>query len=354
MPCYSVVSSAERVDSAFMFSYPIKWISWPRPCELTEYESAIDSMISILKKIPGVLSIYQVGQISEPGISDIDLLVIFEEGAHTPVNPVRDNKKVNRYLFCHRLFGTTSDRIPLLKGFSGFVGHRHLHGTVFHCNNHLTATEYNLIKKQIALEYLLKAFISLQISLTYGTLQVRNFLLHAKALRLDLELLEISDGIFFERVYEIIEMRKKWFESPPGENVLSKIILDFYTAFKEQLSGLFQLHRFYLPDSEKIRVAKNISLVNGMHFQPSPIRLPWYWQYMTRLPISFRLFNRLMSFYFALPFTSSQIPAVIAERHEYLSRGIQYNEKHLPGFLCPVYALNIFTSSTYQKWASEI
>ncbi len=329
-----------------MSIHPVKFISWPRTCLMSEYDRAIHSMMSILKNIPGIVSIYQVGQISDPGISDIDLLVIFEEGAHTLADPVSDNDKVNRYLFCHRLFGITSDRVHLLEGFTCFASYRHLHGLTFSFTNHLSTEEQKQIKKQIALEYLLKAFISLHIALTYGKLQVRNFLLHVKALRLDLEFLGIHNGIFFDRVYEIIEMRKKWFDSPPEESVLCRIIRDFYTAFKEQLSGLFQLHRFYLPGSEKIRVAKNISLVNGMHFHPSPSRLPSYWQYMSGLPVSFRFFNRLIPFYFTLPFTSSQIPSVIAERHEYMSRGIQYNQQHLPGFLCPVYALNIFNPST--------
>ena len=52
----------------------------PQKFDEDAYHIAMDRQVQALSKVEGVKSIYQIGGLSTPGISDIDLVVVFEEG----------------------------------------------------------------------------------------------------------------------------------------------------------------------------------------------------------------------------------------------------------------------------------
>ena len=70
-----------------------------------DYSIAIKKIVNKLASSPGIHSIYQLGSITHPGISDIDLLVIFEDDYTYTENPLSNLTKIEKYLFIHSLFG---------------------------------------------------------------------------------------------------------------------------------------------------------------------------------------------------------------------------------------------------------
>ena len=68
----------------------LTFIDYPKFVPRAEYDKAIDRMVEKLKKIQGIVSVYQIGSINDPGISDIDLVAVFEDKISCNIDP-RDN-----------------------------------------------------------------------------------------------------------------------------------------------------------------------------------------------------------------------------------------------------------------------
>lgn len=326
-----------------MYSKKLKLTQWPVFHSPKSYEASIQSMCDYLKSMNGVKSIYQVGGISDYGISDIDLLVIFDDNIDLQKNPLIDaTKPVNRYLFTHRLFGTTENRIHELENFTRFGKYKLLFGKAFTFSLTVPEADLKILEKQIALEYMIKAFISLHVAVAYRQVKVRNLLLHVKALKLDLELLQVTKGEFFELVNEFISMRKVWFEALPDARLLEKKILQFHEAFGTLLNELLQQHPFYLPGSNAVRISRNIELIKDTVFRPPTPSIPMILKNL--IPVKRRevVLNRLYKFCFRVPMFTDAVPEIIQNRYDYISRGTEFNNTHLPFFLCTAYGLDIF------------
>jgi hypothetical protein len=76
----------------------------PRPIPLSAYERALDRFVHRVSQVPGVLAIYQIGSISCPGISDIDLIVVVDpsQGPFRTKTSVQMEDEEEAFLFFHQ------------------------------------------------------------------------------------------------------------------------------------------------------------------------------------------------------------------------------------------------------------
>jgi hypothetical protein len=76
----------------------------PRPILLSAYERALDRFVHRVSQVPGVLAIYQIGSISCPGISDIDLIVVVDpsQGPFGTKTSVQMEDEGEAVLFFHQ------------------------------------------------------------------------------------------------------------------------------------------------------------------------------------------------------------------------------------------------------------
>ena len=74
---------------------------YPYYVPLRIYENAIQGMVEKLRRQEGIISIFQIGSIIHPGISDIDMVVVFKENGVFHLNPLQGLTKIERYLFIH-------------------------------------------------------------------------------------------------------------------------------------------------------------------------------------------------------------------------------------------------------------
>ncbi|PIR53281.1 hypothetical protein COU76_01970 [Candidatus Peregrinibacteria bacterium CG10_big_fil_rev_8_21_14_0_10_49_10] len=69
---------------------------------VADYEEAVSLAVETLSRIPGISAVYRFGTLWQPGVSDIDLLVVCDEGAEPAIpGPWRLSPKA-AYLFTHR------------------------------------------------------------------------------------------------------------------------------------------------------------------------------------------------------------------------------------------------------------
>jgi hypothetical protein len=332
------------MDAVPMISKRITLTQWPVYYSPEAYHDAINDLCLRLQSISGLKAIYQIGGISDYGISDIDLLIVFESTINFQEDPLNlHGIKANRYLFTHRLFGTTENRLESLENFTLFGNYSHLYGNQYKFAISISGEDKKIIEKQIALEYMLKAFISLHISLTYGQVKVRNLLLHVKALRLDLELLGIKGGLFHELVHELTGLRKNWFLQTPQQSQFTLKVIRFYEQFKTVMEKLFQEHPFYILAGNPVRIARHIEIIPRPAFRPPRTSVSPLLKLLIPENRKEKILNRIMLFRFELPVNLRPAPEIIQQRHHYIREGIEFNRANLPWFLCTAYGMDIFS-----------
>ena len=64
--------------------------------------------------------------------------------------------------------------------------------------------ELSAMKVQVALEFLLKFYVTLGIQRAYGVIRMRDVLLHVKALQYDLEFLGINEGAVHDGINKVL------------------------------------------------------------------------------------------------------------------------------------------------------
>jgi len=316
---------------------------FPRFFPLSMYDLSIQRMVKKLKQQDSVASIFRIGNINSPGISDIDMLVVFEDGVECSLNPLEDLSKTERYLFSHSLYGVSRRQFCDAQKYALFHNYNLLWGDELPIQrNDLSQEQTRKLKTQIALEYLIKMFINSTIERTYGIVRVRGLLVLVKALSYDLEFLNVSSGRLFDSVQTIINWRNNWFEGGPDKQTFRKWFLEFCVVLTAFLEIKLRKQAFHLPERANVRIARNMVLEASKTFG--------YTHVGTRLPAIFgglgrKYFNvqhRLNTFQFRIPVATSDVPAVLHSRFMFVREMKCTNRETLPYFMPLTSSLNIF------------
>jgi len=295
-----------------------------------EYVKAVGTVSGRIAGFTGVLAVYQLGSIGNPGISDIDLLAIFEEGINCRKDPLEGLDRDSRYFFTHNVFGLSRQFIPdyfrfILPGrFSLVTGEPVL-------ENHGMGGSDAAVRIQVALEFLVANYIARSVEQETGLVSVRNFLLSVKAMKMDLELLQKTGGSLRELIGEVIRMRNTWFDHSFNPAEFMRVFHAVTESLKISVKEFLREFPFYLSGREAIRYGRNIILTRsrdtgydkkGLFI--SPFLLPAGYV---------RKWNKLANrFSFRLPYRDPREHPVLAERYERLKRMVDYNREKIPFF----------------------
>jgi len=316
--------------------------AYPRSAAVSSYNLAIERMVEKLKQQEGVLSIFQIGNTNNPGISDIDMLVVLEDEAKCNLNPLENLSKTDRYLFSHSLYGISKTSFSQAHRYTFFHNYNLLWGEELpsgECD--LSVDEIQALKTQIALEYLVKMYVNMTVRSVYGIFSVIGLLRHVKAMKYDLEFLNISTGGLLDLIETLVSWRDHWFENKPTTQVLKIWIDDFYKQLSEFLRESLKTTKFYLPGWANLRIARNITLVPSDHFGyvHKGITLPYFLGGLGRK--YFNIQHRFNNFNFQITIISQPIPGIIEKRFEFLRQLKDRNNIELPHFMSMNSSLNI-------------
>ncbi|MEO8088489.1 MAG: hypothetical protein ABI763_16840 [Bacteroidota bacterium] len=309
-------------------------IDYPHPVDEQFYHQSIRAMTQRLMATGSVKAVYQVGGVSSPGISDLDMVIVFKDGVRVENNFLLGLKKEERYLFIHNLFGIAEANFADAERFAFYHHYQLLEGVEARRNAKFSAQGVDELKIQISFEYMVKLHIILFLQDRYHVLRIRDLLLHVKALQYDLDFLGVTDGVLHEHVSQVIAWRKNWFTQMPTKDQILAWWDGFYPVFNQFLAEKFSAHTFYLPPKEYYKVAGNIVLMPSQDkigsYQKGFI-LPAYFSLIGKK--YFRLQNKLNRFRFAFPIQSEGIPDIIEKKFRFEEKIVQYNRKFLPHFL---------------------
>jgi hypothetical protein len=312
----------------------IKLIDWPEHYPLAAYEETIAHMVAELKKKDGLLAVYQLGSMGQPGISDIDLLAVFYDFSANRSDPRELLDKKERYFISHGLYGLSAAQIEEAKKYGFYFSFKSLWGNDLFSTtkSSLSVNDLQILKTQVALEFLVKMYINMTIEKTYRIVKIRALLLQIKALLLDLDLLEIGDCPLRALLRTVISWREQWFETPPTKAEIRSWLESFYREFPVFLNGLLEKHPFYLHGGSEFKIHRNIGI--RISTELSAIH-----RGITFPPLSFlgrkyvNLLHRGNDFQINLPGRSEFTSEVISGYHKYIISSKKWLACHLPHFM---------------------
>jgi len=292
----------------------MNFIDYPRFVPYRCYEAARAEMTEKLRRQPGVKAIFQIGSIRHPGISDLDLEVVFEDTAECRMNPLAHLSKSERYIFSHGLYGTKISHFLKARRLSFFHNYVPLWGEKYPAGEPaLTDEETKILKTQIALEYLLKMYVNTVVDSAYRLIKVRALLLQTKALLYDLEFLDVTSGRLMDLIKTVVSWRDQWFEKTPNPGTLRSWHDRFFEELTVFLRDIFRSRTLFFSPKKEYRMTKNVVLFRAQelkYFRRGPTFPPQ----LSRLGKKyFNLQHRFNTFRIGVPAEEHPIPSIVEQ-----------------------------------------
>jgi len=320
----------------------LSFIDIPVPVPAAVYAQATERMChEVLMRLPGIRAVYQIGSVGTPGISDIDMVAVFDDGVVCAVDPRQGHGGTDAYLFTHHLYGVAAGQMPSVLRYSAFHNYRYLAGQPLACMSDAAGGEIEAIKTQIAIEFLVRMYVNMAQRMAYRLVKLRGFFLQVKAIRYDLEFLGVGGGRLAEITEALIDARERWFTQPQDAAKLGAMVIEFNAALAEFLGQVLQERAFYLPGDRAYQLSpRQVLLPSGpLGWKRSGLRLPAWLGAVS--PRFINLQNRLNRFEFAVPARTQALPSPIAERFRLIGELRAYNRRCLPHFAVLTSSLNV-------------
>ncbi len=305
------------------------------------YEINVSAVASALMNHGKVQSVYRIGSVSAPGISDLDMFVVFKDGTSTAHDPLKKLDEQAKYLFVHRLFGASNNHFQQAITLTQFHNYKLIGGMESRPELQLSEADDALVKVQTALEFMIKMFMVMNFQKVYRIIKVRAFLLESRAMEYDLEYLGVTSGPFYDVVQEIISLRKRWFLSENNYQKIEGLFDRFYQHLSDFLEDILLKKVFYTPHLESGRFVKNVKWTSAekLSISKSGIPFPAFLANIFHRKY-FNMMNKVTTFSIKLPL-NSEPPPILEHRFNLLKEMASYNKKNIPEFMAPGSSLNI-------------
>lgn len=312
------------------------FIKEPHYVEPKAYEYTIDKIANLLKNEPAILSIYRLGNVNHPGISDIDLVVVFKDNEKCGINVHDHLDAKDCYLLTHEVGGVPEKYFKEVYAYSFWDnlefmwGKNHLNDDFKKKDKIVGHADY---KEQIGLEFLIKNFLELSVQRSYGIIKKRSLLQEIKGIRYDIKFLKLQNSELDRYVKELLNRLDNWFLESWKNKEMSKWLDDYYHALKQSINQLSENgKKLWIPKRENYRYGRNVTLKKGRRFEVKSNGV-----FLPALLISKhkKLYNahtRLNSFEIEVNFTSEDPTKMNQDRLALIKKCAKYNQEHLPYF----------------------
>lgn len=299
------------------------------------YAEANEFLINYFKEIPSIVSIYQFGNITAPGISDIDLLLVFKDEEKCLLNGFEIFPERFNYLFTHGMMALCEKHFHQNHHYTLWSDYVFLHGKNIAADfvEKKTKEEIRALKIQTALEFLVANYIDLKVQLTYGIIKLRSFLQHMKGIIYDLEFLDVHEGKVYDQLIELRHWIKNWFKLKPTNQQITDWIKQFILSYELFVSDMFHHHQLYLPAMNNYYMARNATLKNqkNIGYKHSGIVLPKQLSIIGKKYSNLQ--NRFNRFEFYFPIVNDSPFPIVKKRFEFLKEMKTYNREYLLNFM---------------------
>ena len=318
----------------------LELINYPIAISVAKYDALKTKLVKELLAHGSVLSVYQMGSVKDPGISDLDLICIFKNDSENK-NDYRINlSQDEKMILTHGLFGVEKKDLKEALPYNLMSNLQLLGGEDMNLGT-LKSISHQGLNTQIAFEYLIKMFITLDTQKTLKIVKLRSFLLLAKAISFDLNLLNISEGKLHDLVEKVFNYRSIWYTDQPDKKEIISLIIDFHKEIRLLLEQLFNVEKFYLPVNE-INLPGNFNIQKADYFKSSHkgFILPSQLKFLGKKYINLQY--RLNQFQYSIPFDIPEDDSIIKNRFEFTQYLVDKNRKNYPAFFPIMSSLSIY------------
>ncbi len=311
----------------------MRFIDHPQPAARSLYDEAVQGIIDRNKHLLGLKSIVQFGNITTPGISDIDLLFVFKNKQECLATGLENLPEVHRNLFTHGIMALSENQYTDNEYYTIWSEHHLVWGeNPSNPERKRSHEDETILKIQTAVEFLIANFIDIKIQKEYQIVKLRALLQHMKGILYDLEYLNDSHSILHPHLIDLKEIIRNWFETIPSEKKLIEWFFSFEKLYDKYVDQVLLKHPMYLPSRDVLLISKNMILKNDSHvnFKRNGILLPTFLSFAGRSYV--KLQHRFNQFTISCPLTHQAAP-IVKERFEFLVRMKEYNRQYLPNFM---------------------
>lgn len=280
--------------------------------------------------IAGVRAVYGIGSVGAPGISDLDLVVVFEDGVTAPLDLRQELSPNDKYILIHSLYGASESQFLLSPSYSFFHPYRLLAGQELLSSCPPADAS---VRRQVAMEYLLKFYITLKLQQAYKMIRVRSVLLNAKGAMIDLNYLSPDNHELESFSRELTVLRNNWFVNSDSLQEFQSWFHRFSSWYFNFVEEKFLSLPFFLPDSRSYQLSKNIFIHHGqqLHAKHSGSIFPFLYPLLGKR--YFNMLNRINRLDIFVPIRSEGWPSPIVDYFRFGSEHRTYNRLHLPHYL---------------------
>ena len=204
---------------------------FPRERYVEAYHQATTRFVDYFQNHPAVKAIYGMGGINDPGISDLDLILVLKDDGTLTHNDYQFLDSLDSYIFSHRPFVISEKIFPYLPYLFFASDLSRLGGAEYE----FFTPESDLEKRQLAWILCAEAAIGQLFDLVYQItfrkkISLRNSLLKLNSIKHNIKLAEqVGDGMdgerFEEFTKEITLLRENWFPFRPEEKLIQTCII---------------------------------------------------------------------------------------------------------------------------------
>lgn len=187
----------------------------PKPYKLSDYYEVREKVVSIFKNIPGLVSIYQMGSISCPGISDLDLILVFEDGCDkiefSSFYKMFDSR--DKYILMHSPFAIPKSLFNNMKYFYVPQNFVLILGEEQTINK---IPDYDLLSRIVSVEFVIGLLCTTMRAHHSKIINARSLMNGLYSVKHDLAVFRLSRKecpFAWDFVHTLCELRTNWFES---------------------------------------------------------------------------------------------------------------------------------------------
>jgi hypothetical protein len=248
-----------------------QFLDIPRYVAPEIYEATIDKILDALKKETSIRSIYRLGNVNHPGISDLDIVVLFKDGSKCALNSDDFLNSDDKYLLTHQLFGASEEQFRKVIQYSFWDNLNCIWGEPIDLgSNRMVLSEEEVIfyKKQIGLEFLQKNYIELCAQKKYGVIKLRGLVQEIKGVRYDLDFLNIQGLAINKCMDHFLNRLDHWFENTFDPQEFSLWLDQYHKALEEAIIDVnSKANTLWVPSEGNLNYGRNIALKNGAQLQ---------------------------------------------------------------------------------------
>jgi hypothetical protein len=307
-------------------------IDFPSYIPVETYNTAVEKVCRELARQTGILAVYQVGSTGNPGISDIDLVAVFKDGAACGIDPLSVLNYDERRAFAHPVFSIEETLFNEFQEYSLFHDYLWHWGIKFDLNT--SQNTGGILNKQVALEYLLSNYIGRTRDKRYGVLSVRNLFLSGKAIGFDLELLNVQGGDLYDCVQELIQVRNNWFDGKYDGAAIQTWFESFYASLAHFLADYLEGNKLVVPGVRNYKYSRNIYLIpgNSLNCGFKGIILPSLAARLHKKLAKLNEFSTRFDIYIPMEDCPGDNSHILNRRNEWFRRMLKNRKRNFPYF----------------------